>query len=258
MGLSHSGAAPVEPLCSSSESDSDSEGSSTSEEDVEGDLSSQLVLDAGLEVGAPCSSRQGAGSKRLSGQPPSATGCSSPSELGELSQELLEPSPPMLEPLDQHRAGQSNGGTSLKHSRDDGLSVQEVRNSSGEVGSSDGSDTDEAGGVRRGSDQDEEGDASCEASPSEDLQNLSLQNKTYQPHRDKRRAHIDSTAQTLAAATSCGGEQARIRQLVKRTVAKKRKQQQRHLRPNKVATNSTAVRRSKKSSRRAVTQDDFW
>lgn len=277
MGLSHSGAAPLghsgtsplEPPCSSSDSNSDLE--SSSKEDTEGDLITQdnaAVLDTGLDVGTSCSSQQDAESKRLSEQLPSASGCSLPGEVGELSQELLEPSSTMFEPLDQHRPGESNGGaldqhkpsqstrrTSFKH---DGLSVQELQNSSEEVGSSDGSDTDSGEEVEGGRDKDEGGDASCEASPSEDLQNLSLQNKRYRPHRDKRECG-ETTPQTLTAAASIGErDQARIRQLVKRTVAKKRKQQQRRLRPNKVTNNSTAVRRSKKSSRRAVTQDGFW
>jgi len=290
MGLSHSGATPLghsgtsqlESPCSSSDSNSDLE--SSSEEDTEGDLITQdnaAVLDTGLDVGTSCSSQQGAESKRLSEQPPSASGCSLPGEVGELSQELLEPSSTMFEPLDQHRPGERNGGTldqyrpgernggtldqyrpsqstrrtSFKH---DGLSVQELQNSSGEVGSSDGSDTDSGEEVEGGRDKDEGGDASCEASPSEDLQNLSLQNKRYWPHRDKRERG-ETTPQTLTAAASIGeSDQGRIRLLVKRTVAKKRKQQQRHLRPNRVTNNSTAVRRSKKSSRRAVTQDGFW
>lgn len=231
---------------------------SSSEEDTEGDLITQdnaAVLDTGLDVGTSCSSQQGAESKRLSEQLPSASGCSLPGEVGELSQELLEPSSTMLEPLDQHRPGESTRRTSFKH---DGLSVQELQNSSGEVGSSDGSDTDSGEEVEGGRDKDEGGDASCEASPSEDLQNLSLQNKRYRPHRDKRERG-ETTPQTLTAAASIGeSDQGRIRLLVKRTVAKKRKQQQRHLRPNRVTNNSTAVRRSKKSSRRAVTQDAFW
>lgn len=248
MGVSHGGGNSLQPSLS------DSEGSSEDDE-TEGGPTSQdnaAVLETGMESRRTlCSTQSRTTSDKLSELQPS---CSS-SITGVLSQDEgrrvpSETSSSLLltvEPPDQD-AGQNNEGSY----QDGGLSVQELQKGDGEVGGS--------GGGEEDSGTDEDGDSegsSTFPSPSVGLQTLSLQTQAHQPSRDKRRT--DSKSSSPTATSYMQGDQTRIRQLVKRTVAKKRKQQkQRQQSKPKKDTASAAARRSKKSSRRAVRQDDFW
>ena len=234
---------------------SDSEGSSE-EGETEGGPTSQddaAALETSLRTGTTlCSTPE---SERLSEPLPSLSGTS-----GVLSQDKgrmlpSETSFPLLSIVESpdacHNTGQGNEGSCP---REDGLLVQGLQRGDGEVGSG-GSEE-----VQGDSDADEDGDSEGSSSfPSVGLQTLSLQTKVHQPSRDNRRT--DSKSSSVTATSYVQGDQARMRQLVKRTVAKKRKQQhqKQQSRPKKDAA-SAAARRSKKASRRAVRQDDydFW
>lgn len=94
------------------------------------------------------------------------------------------------------------------------------------------------------------------SSPQEELQKLSLQNRTFQPHRDHRATPEDAQSTLSTASSSYLENKIAVRQLVKRSVARKWKQQQRHSRPRKVTRAPTAAgRRSKKDSRTVVKQE---
>ena len=246
MGLSHGGANSLQPSLSDSEgsSEGETEGGPTSQDNA-------AVLETSLRTGTLCSTPE---SERLSEPLPSLSGTT-----GVLSQDKgrmlpSETSSPLLstvESPDQHQdAGQNNEGP---YPREGGLSVQGLQRGDGEVGSGGSSEE-----VQDDSGTDEDGDSEGSSSfPSSGLQTLSLQTKAHQPSRDERRT--DSRSSSATATSYVQGDQTRMRQLVKRTVAKKRKQQhqKQQPRPKKDAA-SAATRRSKKASRRAVRQDDFW
>lgn len=246
MGVSHGGGASLQPSLS------DSEGSSEDDE-AEGCPTSQdiaAVLETGMESRRIlCSTQSKTTSDKLSELQPS---CSS-SITGVLSQDQgrrvpSETSSSLLltvEPPDHQDADQNNEGSY-------GLSVQGLQKGGGdgEVGATGGSEE-----VQEDSGTDEDGDSedsSTFPSPSVGLQTLSLQTQAHQPSTNDKSSSPTATSYVQ-------GEQTRIRQLVKRTVAKKRKQQKQRQQPKpKKDTASAAARRSKKSSRRAVRQDDFW
>ena len=250
MGVSHGGGASLQPSLS------DSEGSSEDDE-TEGGPTSQdnaAVLETGMESRRTlCSTQSRTTSDKLSELQPS---CSS-SITGVLSQDEgrrvpSETSSSLLltvEPPDHQDAGQNNEGLY----QDGGLSVQKLQKGDGEVGGSGGGG---GGEEDSGTDEDEDSEGSSTfPSPAVGLQ-TSLQTQAHQPSRDKR---TDSKSSSPTATSYMQGDQTRIRQLVKRTVAKKRKQQKQRQQPKpKKDTASAAARRSKKSSRRAVRQDDFW
>ena len=240
MGLSNGGDTSLQPSLS------DSEGSSEGE--TEGGPSSQdnaAVLETSLRTGTYSTHE----SEKLSEPLPSLSGTT-----GILSQDKgrmvpSETSSPLLSIVESpdacHNTDQSNEGP---NQREGGLLVQGLQRD-GEVGGSGGSSEE----VEDGSGTDEDGDGEGSSSfPSVGLQTLSLQTKAHQPSRDKRRTDTKNSSTT--ATSYVQGDQARMRQLVKRTVAKKHKQQPR---PKK-DTASAATRRSKKASRRAVRLDDFW
>ena len=98
-----------------------------------------------------------------------------------------------------------------------------------------------------------------------DLEDLSQQNKLHRPHRDRRRDQSEDTKSGSLSTTTASlsisansflyGESAsdRVRHLVKRSVSKKRKQQQRQGRPKReTKAPSAGGRRSKKSNRNVV------
>jgi hypothetical protein len=97
-----------------------------------------------------------------------------------------------------------------------------------------------------------------------ELEDLSLQNKLHQPHRDRADGGHqqkvdtpDSASTTLTSTTNSYlyGENAsdRVRHLVKRSVSKKKKQLQRQTRPRKETKAPTpAGRRSKKTNRNVL------
>ena len=237
---------------------SDSEGSSE-EGETEGGPTSQddaAALETSLRTGTTlCSTPE---SERLSEPLPSLSGTS-----GVLSQDKgrmlpSETSFPLLSIVESpdacHNTGQSNEGSCQ---REDDLLVQGLHRGDGEVGTGGSEEVQDDSGT------DEDGDSEGSSSfPSVGLQTLSLQTKAYQPLRDNRRTDsTDSKSSSVTATSYVQGDQARMRQLVKRTVAKKRKQQhqKQQSRPKKDAASAT-TRRSKKASRRAVRQDDydFW
>ena len=252
MGVSHGGGNSLQPSLSDSEGsseDGEAEGCPTSQDNA-------AVLETGMESRRTlCSTQSKTTFDKLSELQPS---CSS-SIAGVLSQDegrrvpsetssslLLTVEPPDHQDADQNNEGsyQDGGGLSVQGSQKGG--------GDGEVGGSEE--------VQEDSGTDEDGDSedsSTFPSPSVGLQTLSLQTQAHQPSRDKRRTNGKSSSPT--ATSYVQGEQTRIRQLVKRTVAKKRKQQKQRQQPKpKKDTASAAARRSKKSSRRAVRQDDFW
>ena len=245
MGLSNGGDTSLQPSLS------DSEGSSEGE--TEGGPSSQdnaAVLETSLRTGTYSTHE----SEKLSEPLPSLSGTT-----GILSQDKgrmvpSETSSPLLSIVESpdacHNTDQSNEGP---NQREGGLLVQGLQRD-GEVGGSGGSSEE----VEDGSGTDEDGDGEGSSSfPSVGLQTLSLQTKAHQPSRDKRRTDTKNSSTT--ATSYVQGDQARMRQLVKRTVAKKHKQQHQKQQPRpKKDTASAATRRSKKASRRAVRLDDFW
>ena len=244
MGLSNGGDTSLQPSLS------DSEGSNEGE--TEGGPSSQdnaAVLETSLRTGTYSTPE----SEKLSEPLPSLSGTT-----GALSQDKgrmvpSETSSPLLSTVESpdacHNTDQSNEGP---NQREGGLLVQGLQRD-GEVGSGGSSEE-----VEDDSGTDEDGDGEGSSSfPSVGLQTLSLQTKAHQPSRDKRRT--DSKNPSATATSYVQGDQVRMRQLVKRTVAKKHKQQHQKQQPRpKKDTASAATRRSKKASRRAVRLDDFW
>lgn len=242
MGLGNGGDTSLQPSLS------DSEGSSE-EGETEGDPTSQddaAVLETSLRTTTE--------SEKLSEPLPSLSGTT-----GVLSQDKgrmvpSETSSPLLSIVESpdacHNTGQSNEGPYQREGG--GLLVQGLQRD-GEVGSGGSSEE-----VEDDSSTDEDGDSEGSSSfPSVGLKTLSLQTKAHQPSRDKRRT--DSKNSSTTATSYVQGDQARMRQLVKRTVAKKHKQQHQKQQPRpKKDTASAATRRSKKASRRAVRLDDFW
>lgn len=113
-------------------------------------------------------------------------------------------------------------------------------------------------------------ESESESSPTElvedELEDLSLKNKLHQPHRDEDRDQLlkDGKSESLSTATTSPpistntylyGENAsdRVRHLVKRSISKKRKQQQRQSRPKRETKTPLARgRRSKKSNRNSM------
>ena len=252
MGVSHGGGASLQPSLSDSEGsseDGEAEGCPTSQDNA-------AVLETGMESRRIlCSTQSRTMSDKLSELQPS---CSS-SITGVLSQDEgrrvpSETSSSLLltvEPPDHQDADQNNEGS---YQDGGGLSVQGLQkgggDGDGEVGATGGSED-----VQEESGTDEDGDSedsSTFPSPSVGLQTLSLQTQAHQPSTNDKSSSPTATSYVQ-------GEQTRIRQLVKRTVAKKRKQQKQRQQPKpKKDTASAAARRSKKSNRRAVRQDDFW
>lgn len=242
MGLGNGGDTSLQP------SHSDSEGSSEGE--TEGGPSFQdnaAVLETSLRTGTYSTPE----SEKLSEPLPSLSGTT-----GVLSQDKgrmvpSETSSPLLSIVESPDACH-NTGHEGPHQREGGLLVQGLQRD-GEVGSGGSSEE-----VEDDSGTDEDGDSEGSSSfPSVGLKTLSLQTKAHQPSRDKRRT--DSKNSSATATSYVQGDQARVRQLVKRTVAKKHKQQHQKQQPRpKKDTASAATRRSKKASRRAVRLDDFW
>lgn len=109
-----------------------------------------------------------------------------------------------------------------------------------------------------------ESESSSVESVEDELEDLSLQNKLHQPHRDtadggqqKDTDSLSVASTTLTATTNSYlyGENAsdRVRHLVKRSISKKKKQLQRQTRPKKETKAPTpAGRRSKKINRNVV------
>ena len=125
------------------------------------------------------------------------------------------------------------------------------------------------GGDHRSNLKPSESESESESSPTEliegELEDLSLQNKLHQPHRDRDRdQQKDGKSESLSTTTTSPsistnsylyGENAndRVRHLVKRSMSKKRKQQQRQVRPKRETKTPLAVgRRSKKLNRNSM------
>ena len=114
-----------------------------------------------------------------------------------------------------------------------------------------------------------ESEGGSESSPTElvkgELEDLSLQNKLHRPHRDQDRDQLEETKSDSLSTTMTSpsistnsylyGENAsdRVRHLVKRSMSKKRKQQQRQCRPKRETKAPLAGgRRSKKLNKKSV------
>ena len=112
-----------------------------------------------------------------------------------------------------------------------------------------------------GADCDSESENSSTGSIEDELEDLSLHNKLHQPHRDgsdQDGGQPDSLSVATITVTSNSyihGENGsdRVRHLVKRSISKKRKQQQRQAKPKKETKAPLAAgRRSKKTNRNAI------
>ena len=120
--------------------------------------------------------------------------------------------------------------------------------------------------TRHGSDHNSESESETSSieSVEDELEDLSLQNKLHQPHRDRAgdgqqkdtdSLSVASTTLTSTTNSYLYGENAsdRVRHLVKRSMSKKKKQLQRQTRPKKETKAPTqAGRRSKKTNRNVL------